>query len=305
MEIEEFIIICVIASIIISQLILPPLIKTGQNIINLSIKIEQTIMNLSIKLYEVTYNFIRTFILNPITLTFFGTLITQFLIYIFYNKLSKNMKKEKLYKLYPELYEVEKFLKYDPNYSNYEELVEIYKKFQNPQRYKIPLQDYQKNIKIKLKEISEKLSERGDLENSIKGLQTQKEEAAEELQELNEELQELNEEIHQKQIKDQFKKEEIIQRLNIGYKEVFKASHLTSEEKEIAKEKDYHAINEYCVLENKMIPVLVQPPLNHSPTHTFLVWSVKKLLNKFSKIGNIIEHETRDADLTFKIMQKT
>ena len=38
--------------------------------------------------------------------------------------------------------------------------------------------------------------------------------------------------------------------------------------------------------------------MSHSATHTFLVWSVKRLLEDFD-VTKIEEHETKDADITF------
>lgn len=53
-------------------------------------------------------------------------------------------------------------------------------------------------------------------------------------------------------------------------------------------------------MERKIITVLVNPPLNHSPTHTFLVWSAKKLLEKIKGVSSIIDHDTKYADVTFR-----
>lgn len=38
--------------------------------------------------------------------------------------------------------------------------------------------------------------------------------------------------------------------------------------------------------------------MGHSATHTFLVWSVKRLLEDFD-VTRIEEHDTRDEDITF------
>jgi len=44
--------------------------------------------------------------------------------------------------------------------------------------------------------------------------------------------------------------------------------------------------------------------MNHSRTHTFLVWSTKKFLEKKFKVEDIQWHDTKDADITFKYKGK-
>ena len=79
---------------------------------------------------------------------------------------------------------------------------------------------------------------------------------------------------------------------------------LTNERIQTLLRKGYKQVNEYCVDENKVISVLVYPPLNHSPTHAFLVWSVKKYLKNFSTIDSIKSSDTRSADITFRYKHK-
>lgn len=81
---------------------------------------------------------------------------------------------------------------------------------------------------------------------------------------------------------------------------VIKKEGLSKEKIQTLIRKGYKQVNEYCLYEQKIIPVLVYPPLNHSPTHTFLVWSAKKLLKQFDGINTIVEHATKFADITFK-----
>ncbi len=87
--------------------------------------------------------------------------------------------------------------------------------------------------------------------------------------------------------------------LNTYENNVFLKKDLTEQELEILEEEGYQQCNEYCVEQQKNVTVLVKPILNHSKTHTFLVWSVKNLLENYD-ITHIEEHETKDADLTFK-----
>ncbi len=92
--------------------------------------------------------------------------------------------------------------------------------------------------------------------------------------------------------------------LNIDENKVFERYKLSEIEVKILLKEGYKQINEYCVYKQKIIPVLVKSVLNHSATHTFLVWSTQKLLKKYNEITNVIEHETRDADLTFNLNGK-
>jgi hypothetical protein len=80
---------------------------------------------------------------------------------------------------------------------------------------------------------------------------------------------------------------------------VIKKEGLSKEKIQTLIRKGYKQVNEYCLYEQKIIPVLVYPPLKHSPTHTFLVWSAKKLLKKYG-IRTINSFKTRSADIKFK-----
>jgi len=73
---------------------------------------------------------------------------------------------------------------------------------------------------------------------------------------------------------------------------------LTKEEKTILRRSKHKQVNEYCAYQKKILTVFVRPVMGHSATHTFLVWSVKRLLENFD-VTKIEEHETKDADITF------
>jgi len=92
--------------------------------------------------------------------------------------------------------------------------------------------------------------------------------------------------------------------MNLEENPVFKKSKLNKKQLRILLEEGYKQVNEYCVKEKKVIAVLVKSILNHSSTHTFLVWSAKKVLEEYEEIEEIVDHETRDADLTFKFKNK-
>jgi hypothetical protein len=54
------------------------------------------------------------------------------------------------------------------------------------------------------------------------------------------------------------------------------------------------------VEKQKYLSVLIKPTMHHSKTHTFLVWSVKNLLRKTKGISNILDYDTREADINFR-----
>lgn len=67
----------------------------------------------------------------------------------------------------------------------------------------------------------------------------------------------------------------------------------------LIEHKFYSRANEYCILHKKIEAFLVKKYSNHSNTHTFLVWNVKKILKSMKEIRSIHEHGAIDADLTF------
>jgi len=287
MEIEEIIIFIFVSFIVITSVILPVLIELKQDAINAYLKT-----------YPPVYNFFNNVILNHITIIIFITLISELLIYITYKEISIQIqrKREIETETEEEWAQLNNFLEVDLKSLDYNSLIELYDKFKYPRFSYISLSEFEKDIELRLFEAKKRLivlDHKKDVEIEL-----------DKKQEAEQKLEEINHEIHLKELKDKEKREKIIDRLSIGYKEVFKRENLNPKEREIAKQEGYHAINEYCVLENKLIPVLVKPTLNHSPTHTFLVWSVAKLLKKFPKIERIIEHDTRDADITFRIKNK-
>jgi hypothetical protein len=84
---------------------------------------------------------------------------------------------------------------------------------------------------------------------------------------------------------------------------VFWTDKLDKKEIKALVEERYLQVNEYCVFRKKIISVLVKPIGNHSIAHTFLVWSVRELLESFG-IEDIEERLTVDADLIFKFDKK-
>jgi len=81
---------------------------------------------------------------------------------------------------------------------------------------------------------------------------------------------------------------------------VFVKSDLTRSEIDVLAENEYNHCNEFCVDQQKSLSVLVKPTMQHSNTHTFLVWSVKTMLSKVKGVSGIEEFETREADIRFR-----
>ncbi len=158
-------------------------------------------------------------------------------------------------------------------------------------------EEVREDIDKKIKEAKEYLV-RAKQREELDRIEDRKDEVKEEVSKL---IKERGEFESQKQQKKQRIKED----LDLYENRVFKKQELTEKEIEILLEEGYRQVNEYCVIEKKIIPVLVKPPLNHTPTHCFLVWNVKQLLLQYPEIIDIREHYTREADLTFKIKYKT
>jgi len=98
---------------------------------------------------------------------------------------------------------------------------------------------------------------------------------------------------------------EISKNLDLDEHYVFKKDNITKQEFKVLLKKGYKQTNQYCVRERRLITVLVKPILNHGLSHTFLVWSVIRLLKTFKGIKDIKVHLTIDADITFKYNNKT
>lgn len=79
---------------------------------------------------------------------------------------------------------------------------------------------------------------------------------------------------------------------------VILSNRLTKEDKAILKKAKHKQVNEYCAHQKKILIVFVKPIMGHSATHTFLVWSIKRLLEDFD-VTRIETHDTKDADITF------
>ncbi|MBU0466931.1 MAG: hypothetical protein KJ718_00955 [Nanoarchaeota archaeon] len=121
---------------------------------------------------------------------------------------------------------------------------------------------------------------------------------------LEQEIKELDRQKQEKLMDEEAKWREILNKLEPDENNAFKKDELSDEEIRALQNEGYQHANEYCVFERKIVSVLVKPILNHSKTHTFLVWSLCQLLEKFEDVEKITGHETRDADITFRYKRK-
>ena len=216
-------------------------------------------------------------------------------IFVYYNYLlhfkifqKSNAKKAMRTKIEKEREEIMTFLNKNLAWLDVKELSVLKEKFE----YKIPLDPKKElfpRIRNKLVEL-EPILKRKIEENELRSILERKKRAEEELRNIQ----------HEKRYETMSEKGHKIEQL---YKlkekgNILKKEDLSEEEIELLLNNKYKQVNEYCVYDQKIITVLVQPVLNHSPTHIFLVWSVTKLLSDFG-VTNLRTHDTREADITF------
>ena len=144
-------------------------------------------------------------------------------------------------------------------------------------------------------------------ENRLKELKHEKrlEEIHREKRETHEEVERLKKEREEIEQKKSDRVTAIWGSLNADEINVFLKEDLESYQIDALLKNDFNHVTEYCVLEKKFINVLLKRTMHHSETHTFLVWSVGRLLESLPKISHIIEHDTRDTDITFKCKKET
>jgi cell fate (sporulation/competence/biofilm development) regulator YlbF (YheA/YmcA/DUF963 family) len=118
------------------------------------------------------------------------------------------------------------------------------------------------------------------------------------------EIEELDKEIYLKEMIAKDKIDEIARSLDIYNHPVFLKDNLNERQIVSLLENHYFKINEYCILNKKIKTFLVNPKSNHSKTHTFLVWNVRELLKSFEGVEKIREHDSIEADITFRYKSK-
>lgn len=209
------------------------------------------------------------------------------------NKLkSKKDKREKLKHEEKEIIELLKEKLEKPSLQGTLDFVEKLEKKIRAAKEMKELAHYESSLSNKLNQTQYKLKE---LEHEER-LNEIKQEKRNELIEL--------ERIKQEQLEKEHRKSQIryniLTDLEAREKHVFIKDDLEPRELEALLSDDFNYTTEYCVFEKRLITVLAKPTMHHSITHTFLVWSAGRLLESLPKVSHILEHDTRDADVTFR-----
>lgn len=119
-----------------------------------------------------------------------------------------------------------------------------------------------------------------------------------------ESIKELEEMERQKLLDIRNLEETSLRKLNAQDNPVFIESDLTQKEKALLMKYRYKRAYEYCLDKQVFVYVLVKPTMRHSITHTFLVWSAKRMLNKLNGVTDVLDWDTRETDITFKYNKK-
>ena len=281
METNETLIIGAFISIALYSLLITPLTK----FYNFSINI---INHIKLILYNNTLHIVIITLVSLFIIKFIYSTINNKLMGIRYMKSTIIREREK----------IKEFLKKDFRKMDLKKLELYINNFQKEKEdfFDDSLRGYLVKIGTKFLDLENMLVELKH-KDEMEGIEYDKYELLKEIEEL---------EKKKKKIENykEFKKEEILEKLNVHENFIFKFDKLKKQEVKLLKEQGYKQINEYCVLEKKIITVLISKILNHSYRHSFLVWSVRMLLRNYPEITNIREHDTRDADLTFNIGSK-
>ncbi|MDD5192048.1 MAG: hypothetical protein PHH54_01580 [Candidatus Nanoarchaeia archaeon] len=115
---------------------------------------------------------------------------------------------------------------------------------------------------------------------------------------------EIKEKERQRLYQEEVNERIILRKLNAEENYVFEKDKLNKREIGALLRNGYLIYSEYCIINKKLINLLIKKKLNHSPTHIFLVWNTINLLKNIKGVKNIREHLSVDADLTFRFEGK-
>jgi hypothetical protein len=158
------------------------------------------------------------------------------------------------------------------------------------------LESYRTLLKDKLKEVRKTLKLREE-EKRVDDLHQARDE-------LKDEIKQLEEEKHRRLRNEEQEKREKLRKLKTEENNVFHKDALEEDEIKVLLDSGYDSVTEYCLVERRLIHVLVKQIQHHTSTHTFLVWSLHRLLETIPGIWKIREHETKEADITFVYNKK-
>jgi hypothetical protein len=160
----------------------------------------------------------------------------------------------------------------------------------------VKLEPYKQQLSEKL-EKAQRLYEVLKHKSEIDGYEYQKKNYKEYLELLEKQRRRLERE-------ERTEKRQIMYKLRAEDTNVFYKEELKEDEIDVLKEEGYKQVNEYDIFSQSVRTFLVKSPLNHSSSHTFLVWSVKRLVEDIKGTEKVEEHITRDADITFRYKKK-
>ncbi|MHA1703924.1 MAG: hypothetical protein ACTSWK_16845 [Promethearchaeota archaeon] len=255
---------------------------------------------ISLAIYKAYLNIKQEIILSKILISLAIVLIPLwiFLIYKTYKKVKKRNKetKERNESIKKDNELMEDFLHRDLNNMTSEQLKKLLKKVEIMSFFSEIGKQFKKLTKERIKianlilhkkdlneEISTKIKEKNNLNYAIQELEIIKQKKEQELR---------------------TKKEDILEHLDIDENNVFLMEDLTKKEIEALKEEGFKKINEYDPILQENSNFLVKQVLNHHLTHTLLVERTKKMLLQYLEYNEVKIHDTRDADITFKVGNK-
>ena len=146
-------------------------------------------------------------------------------------------------------------------------------------------------------ESANKVYEERKHQSSIKGLIYEKGKLIEEVEKLKKEKKENEWEDHKIE-------QNILRYLEVYSNNVYYKDELDEGYAEVLEKNKYEQVNEYDPFNKKIMTVLVKKIQNHSATHTFLVWAVKKLVEDIKNTEYVDDHITKCADITFRYKKK-
>ncbi len=233
----------------------------------------------------------------------FGLILIIFLIWILFKSLKFSVRKilnkiEKSKAFQKEKDAVENLLEADLAYDEQiltDKIKEI-KNFTNKAKVN-------RKLKIFIPELKKRLAKARELLDEIERDKRVTERESKLIQ-IKKEIEQRNEENRIKGTYNQSDKDLILYLLKANEKYVFIKEGLSKKQIDALEKKGFEQINEYSIKENRFIRVLVKQKLNHSKTHTFLVWDTIRLIKEIDGVKNIQEYNTVNADITFTFKNK-
>jgi hypothetical protein len=202
-----------------------------------------------------------------------------------------NAMKEKKARIIAERKTIRAFLDDKLAYETSEELKKVISDIDNQFFLTESRKEFQSRLEEKLAKAKKALEQLRYKEN-IKDLQKEKYDVEVQLKNLKEMRRQENR--SEDEMMEQIKKD-----MNLTEQNVIIREGLSEQEVQILNDEGYKLTNEYSILSKKNETYFVKPVMNHSTTHTFLVWEIQELLDMLD-MQDIKEHHTVDADITFK-----